>query len=114
MAKFREHDIVLAREEDERHRQAASAKYPTYSNEWVAELQLLKLQDTADKGLWPCYQSFERSLADFYADFSWDGRLARQIKIMLADARLPRIAAAIKAAHNSDPEAELRQAGRQG
>jgi hypothetical protein len=22
------------------------------------------------KGLWSCYESFERSLADFYADFS--------------------------------------------
>jgi hypothetical protein len=110
MAKFRQHDIALARQEAERHRQAAGAKYPDRSNEWFAELQLLKLQDTADKGLWSCYESFERSLADFYADFSWDGRMARQIEIMLADPRLPQLVAAIKAAHGFDLEAELRQA----
>ena len=85
MAKVRQHDTALARQEAEGHQQAASAKYPAYSNEWFAELQLLKLQDTADKGLWSCHESFERSLADFYADFSWDGRMARQIEIMLAD-----------------------------
>ena len=52
MAKVRQHDIALARQEAEAHRQAPSAKYPPHSNEWFAELQLLKLQDTADKGLW--------------------------------------------------------------
>ena len=48
MAKFRQHDIALARQEAEGHRQAASAKYPPRSNEWFAELQIIKLQDTAD------------------------------------------------------------------
>jgi hypothetical protein len=110
VAKFRQHDIALARQEAEGHYRAASAKYPARSNEWFAELQILKLQDTADKGLWSCYESFERSLADFYADFSWDGRSPRQIEIMLADPRLPEIVAAIKAAHGFDLEAELRQA----
>jgi hypothetical protein len=110
MAKFRHHDTTLARQETEGHRQAASAKYPPRSNEWFAELQLLRLQDTADKGLWSCYESFERSLADFYADFSWDGRMPSQIEIMLADPRLPEIVGTIKAAHGFDLEAELRQA----
>jgi hypothetical protein len=110
MAKFRQHNITLARQEAEGHRRAANAKYPPYSNEWFAELQLLKLQDTADKGLWSCHASFEHSLADFYPDFAWDGRMGRQIEIMLADPRLPRIVAAIKAAHGFDLDAELRQA----
>jgi hypothetical protein len=106
MAKFRPHDLALARQEAEGHRQTASAKYPSRSNDWFAELQILKLQATAEQG----YESFEHSLADFYADFSWDGRMARQVEIVLADPRLPQIVATIKAVHGFDLEAELRQA----
>jgi hypothetical protein len=114
MVKFRPHDSALSRAEAEKHRQAASAKYPTHSDEWFAELQILKLQDIAAKGLWSCYLSFEHYLADFYADFAWDGRQARQIELLLADARLPLVVALIRVAHDFDLEAELRQALQSG
>ena len=114
MEKFRPHDPALARAEAEQHRQAASAKHPTHSDEWFAELQILALQDIAAKGLWSCYSSFEHFLADFYADFAWDGRLARQVELLRLDPRLELIVALIRASHGFDLEAELRQALQSG
>jgi hypothetical protein len=110
MEKFRLHDPALARTEAEQHRQAASAKYSIHTDEWFAELQILALQNTATKGLWSCYESFEHYLADFYADFVWDGRQARQLELVLADPRLPLVVALFRVSHDFDLETELRQA----
>jgi hypothetical protein len=100
-----------ARERSQRHMDIASGSYVKYSDEWFAEYNLQNLQHLADHGLATCYNGSMRDyLFDFYADFSWNGRMCLQAQIMLNDERLPKIAADIAARYDFDFVAELTKA----
>jgi len=111
MSKFRKHDIEQARREAEDNREAASALHPAHTPAWHGEYAIRKLQDVANLGLMDCYESFERSLADFYPDLPWNPEgMAEAVRLILADARFPAIRDQILALHGFDLGAELEAA----
>jgi hypothetical protein len=108
MARFRKHDIELARREAEARRAAATARHPVHSPAWHAEYALLKLQDVVSLGLMDCYAGFEESLSDFYPDLPWtQAGAVESLLLILADSRFPEIQLALLALHGFDLGAEL-------
>lgn len=111
MIRFRRHDIVLARAEEEEDRRAATALHPPYSDGWHAEVVLLELDRAARLGLWHCYPDAEAMCYDMWPQFAWRPDAQRvQVRLVLADPRWPAIAEYFLQAHGFDLEAELREA----
>jgi hypothetical protein len=106
---FRTLDIELVHSENIEYYGIAEEKgYAIFSDQWFAELQLLKLEGISKQGLWSCYSSFQDYLCDFYPNFEWRrDAMCRQIRLMLNDPRFPSIASKIQELFSFDLKVEL-------
>lgn len=94
--------------ERELHRRNPHARQ---SDAWFAWNQQRCLERLVVEGLPDVYEGKLASYwYDFYPDFSWDGRMSKQMQIMLSDGGFPALAAAFALRFPCDLVAELQRA----